>query len=119
MKLLADESVDFPIITRLRHDGHTVVSIAEESPGIRDELVLARAWSEGVVVLTGDKDFGELVFRQRLPHAGVLLYRLSGLNESEKTEAVSQAICSNGPLLLGAFSVLSPDALRIRRLPTP
>lgn len=56
MRLLADESVDFPIIARLRRDGHEVASIADESPGIRDELVLARAWADGVILLTGDKD---------------------------------------------------------------
>ena len=118
MKLLADESVDHPIVARLRADGHEVTSIAEESPGIRDEVVLARAWQEGVVLLTGDKDFGELVYRQRLPHAGVLLLRLEGLDEAGKCEAVAQAIAEHGPELPGAFSVSTSDSIRIRRNPT-
>ena len=78
MKLLADESVDWPIIARLRDDGHDVPAIAEDSPGLPDLGVLARAHAEGVVLITGDKDFGELVYRQKLPHAGVLLLRLAG-----------------------------------------
>lgn len=87
MKFLADESVDHPIIARLREDGHTVDSIAEESPGVRDEEVLARAVGEGMILLTGDKDLGELVYRGRLPHAGVLLFRLAGLTESKNASS--------------------------------
>ncbi len=119
MRLLADESVDFPIIARLRRDGHEVASIADESPGIRDELVLARAWADGVILLTGDKDFGELVYRQRLPHAGVLLFRLSGVDEPDKSEVVALAVAVHGTLLPSAFSVLTPETLRIRRSPAP
>lgn len=70
MKPLADGSVDWPITARLRDDGHDVPSIAEDSPGLADLEVLARAHADGVVLITGDKDFGELVYRQRLPHAG-------------------------------------------------
>lgn len=117
MKLLADESVDGPIVDRLRADGHDVPAIAEDSPGWRDEGVLARALAEGVVLLTADKDFGELVYRRRLPHAGVLLIRLSGLDEAGKCDAVSQAVAENSEALQGAFSVLTVDALRIRREP--
>ena len=118
MRLVADESVDGPIVAKLRDDGHEVVSIAEEAPGSRDEAVLNRAWKAGLVLFTSDKDFGELVYRQRLPHAGVLLLRLNGLDEAEKCEAVARAVANRGPDLVGAFSVLSADALRIRRDPS-
>ena len=117
MKLLADESVDGPIVTRLRDDGHDVPSIAEDSPGLPDLGVLARAHQEGVVLLTGDKDFGELVYRQRLPHAGVLLLRLAGADEDTKCELVSRAVAEHGSDFPGAFSVLSVDDLRIRKPP--
>ena len=118
MKLVADESVDGPIVARLRDDGHEVVSISEESPGARDEAVLKRAWDAGLVLVTADKDFGELVYRQRLPHAGVLLLRLTGLDEAEKCNAVARAVADRGPELPGAFSVLTADTLRIRRDPS-
>jgi len=119
MRLLADESVDGPIVARLRLEGHEVDSIAEVSPGLRDEVVLARAWQAGVVLLSCDKDFGELVYRQRLPHAGVLLLRLEGLDEIGKCDLTAQAITERGPELPGAFSVVTPDIIRIRRTPTP
>ena len=117
MKLLADESVDGPIVTRLRNDGHEVSSIADDSSGMKDVGVLARAHAEGVVLITADKDFGELVYRQRLPHAGVLLLRLAGADEATKCELVSRTITDHGTVLPCAFSVLSVDDLRIRKPP--
>lgn len=65
MNLLADESIDRQIVERLRQDGHYVPFVAEMGPGIADDVVLARANQEGAMLLTVDKDFGELVFRQR------------------------------------------------------
>ncbi len=60
MKFVADENVDLPIIARLRNDGHEVHAVVEMSAGIPDEEVLKQANQQGVVLLTGDKDFGEL-----------------------------------------------------------
>jgi len=118
MRLLADESVDRPVIARLRSDGREVVAIAEESPGVGDDDVLARAYGEGVVLLTVDKDFDELVYRHRRPHAGVLLLRLAGLDEAAKCDLVARAVTERGADLADAFSVLGTDSLRIRREPT-
>ena len=117
MRLLADESVDGPVVARLRGDGHEVAWIAEESPGLADDEVLARAHEQGIVLLSADKDFGELVYRQRRPHAGVLLLRLSGLDEDAKCELVSRVVGEHGADLAGAFSVLAGEVLRIRRDP--
>lgn len=117
MKLLADESVDRPIVLRLRADGHDVAFIAEDSPALSDRGVLARAVQEGVVLVSADKDFGELVYRDRRPHRGVLLLRLSGLDEATKCDLVSRAVGERGGELPEAFSVLTEDSLRIRRPP--
>ena len=118
MRLLADESVDGPLVARLRGDGHAVGWVAEDAPGQGDDAVLARAYGEGVILVTSDKDFGELVYRQQRPHAGVLLLRLSGLDEAAKCDLVSRAVSERGVDLAGAFSVLGSDALRIRRDPS-
>jgi predicted nuclease of predicted toxin-antitoxin system len=118
MKLLADESVDGPVVVRLRGDGHDVAWVAEDAPGQADDAVLARAYGQGVVLITSDKDFGELVYRQRRPHAGVLLLRLSGLDEAAKCELVSRAVGEHGVDMTGAFSVLDGSALRIRKDPS-
>ena len=64
MKLVTDESVDNRIIEGLRLAGHGIVSIAEELAGANDQQVLALAERHGTILLTADKDFGELFYRQ-------------------------------------------------------
>lgn len=63
MNLLADESVDQQIVARLRRDEHAVSYVAEMSPSISDDVVLQQASAAGLLLVTADKDFGELVFR--------------------------------------------------------
>jgi predicted nuclease of predicted toxin-antitoxin system len=118
MKLLADESVDAPIVACLRAAGHEVISIAEETPGIEDSQVLHRALAEQCVLLSADKDFGELVFRHQLPHVGVLLLRFAGLSTQQKCDLTKYAVEKHGETLPEAFSVLTIDALRIRKHPS-
>ena len=115
MKLVADESLDGAIIQRLRRDGHTLISIAEMQPGIEDTDVLVISRNEAAMLLTADKDFGDLVFRQRLLHRGILLVRLEGLSPSQKAELVSGAMTTHGHEMNGSFAVLTRDSLRIRK----
>jgi predicted nuclease of predicted toxin-antitoxin system len=114
MNFFADESVDHPIVERLRADGHDVLAVAEMAPSIPDETVLARANQHGDLLLTADKDFGELVFRQHRVTAGVVLIRLAGLSAGAKAGIVSAAIHDHGTELLHAFTVISPAMVRIR-----
>ena len=115
MKLVADESVDHPIVDRLRADGHEVHCIADSTPGAPDDAVLAYANARDSVLLTSDRDFGELVYRLGRIHAGVLLLRLAGMSMSAKIATVSDAVASYGHELRHAFSVLSKGQLRVRR----
>lgn len=118
MNLLADEGVDRPIVERLRRDGHHVLYIAEMSPGINDDVILTQANTDSALLLTLDKDFGELVFRRRLLHAGVILIRLAGLQRSTKAQIVSEVLRSRNAELLNAFSVITPGNVRIRKRTT-
>ena len=110
MKLLADESVDGPIVARLRSDGHDIKSITEESSGVRDEVVLARARELAAVLLTADKDFGELAFRVGLPAP------FWGRPDADN-KRVLEAINSRTDWV-GHFSVITEDRIRVRSLPT-
>jgi len=114
VKLVADESVEGPTVSALRSAGHSVLFIAETSPGIEDAEVLAIALREQALLLTGDKDFGELVFRNREPHCGVLLIRSPEDGAGENAANTLAAIQQHGPALLNRFSVLVGRALRIR-----
>lgn len=115
MNLLADENVDGQVVERLRRAGHVVEYVAEMASGIPDDDVLARADDLGCVLLTADKDFGELVFRQKRANHGVLLLRLNDLPSADRAALVVNIVERHHAELAGAFSVLTSRTLRIRR----
>jgi len=114
MILVADESVDYGIITRLRHMGVFVVSISEDSSGIKDTEVLNIAIENQCLLITEDKDFGELTYRLKLVHSGILLIRLTDIPRKERIELVTRIIEKYFDKLIGNFSVLNKSGLRIK-----
>jgi len=84
------------------------------NPGIADEAVLELSYRHAIL-LTADKDFGDLVFRQRLLHSGVFLYRLAGLAPEIKAERVATALELHGDEMASNFAVLSERTVRIRK----
>ena len=113
---MADENVDKEIVDRLRADGHNVLYIAEENAGIDDRTVLDRSLQTGaVLLLPADKDFGDLIFRQRLLHAEVLLVRLAGVRPDMKAGLVASTFDQHGEELRSGFAVLSKRSLRFRK----
>ena len=114
MKLVADESVDFGIISQLRQLGIGIISISEDSPGIKDSEVLKIAAENQCLLVTEDKDFGELAYRLKLVHSGILLIRLSDIARKERIAIVVETIETHFEKLLYNFSVLSKSGLRIK-----
>lgn len=115
MNFLADESLDFPIINKLREEGHVVLAIADMSPSISDDEVLDIANAQVMLLITGDKDFGELIFRLKRVARGVILVRLLGISAAMKARIVSDAIQEHGNEMEGCFTVIEPGNIRIRR----
>jgi predicted nuclease of predicted toxin-antitoxin system len=116
MNFVANESVDRQIVDRLRQDGHLIWYVAEMQPGISDDAVLDLANEEAALLLTADKDFGELVFRQRRLVHGVVLIRLAGLSPMGKAEVVASAVSEHVGELPHAFAVIARGVVRICRL---
>jgi predicted nuclease of predicted toxin-antitoxin system len=116
MNFVADESVDRQIVERLRDDGHSVWYVAEMAPSISDDEVLQIANNGSAPLITSDKDFGELVFRQHLVSYGVILIRLSGLSTELKANIVSSTTSNHENEILGNFTVISPSRIRIRKI---
>ncbi|HEX5228518.1 MAG TPA: DUF5615 family PIN-like protein [Bryobacteraceae bacterium] len=114
MNIVADENVDKQIVDRLRRDGHNVTWVAELEPGINDNAVLLRSRNLSAILITADKDFGELVFRQHLHHSGVLLLRLAGLKPDQKAGIVAEVFQSHAEELRDRFSVVSRRSIRLR-----
>jgi len=115
MIFLADENIDLQIVQKIRADGHDVLFVCEMEPGIRDDQVLDLANRKNAILITGDRDFGELVFRQGLSARGIVLIRLSGLSPEQKSQTVSAVVQKHGFELENAFTVISPGAVRIRK----
>jgi predicted nuclease of predicted toxin-antitoxin system len=111
-QVVADESVDFRIVVQLRQIGMTVYAIVEQRPFVSDEKVLAIANENDALLITEDKDFGELVFRLQLPHRGILLIRI--IEPEQKIAAVVGTIAKYHAELLDKFSVINGNRLRIK-----
>jgi predicted nuclease of predicted toxin-antitoxin system len=79
--------------------------------------VLDRAFTGQAILLTGDKDFGELVFGRGLRHFGVMLVRLDGFTAREKATIVAETIPAHEHHLELAFCVVTPKLVRIRHSP--
>jgi predicted nuclease of predicted toxin-antitoxin system len=78
--------------------------------------VLALDVRQSALLITEDKDFGELVFRLQLPHRGIILLRLSGYAPETKAALASNAILTHLTELPNAFSVFDGERLRVRNL---
>lgn len=115
MIILADENVENRVVAMLRDAGYAVRYIAEFASGTEDENVLSEAVDAIELLLTADKDFGELHFHQGLIHQGVLLYRLPKLTTVEKGELILKTLRAYETELAGSFSVLAPGKIRIRK----
>jgi predicted nuclease of predicted toxin-antitoxin system len=93
-----------------------VMRIADYVPRAPDATVLALSARSGALLITNDKDFGELVFRAGLHTSGVLLCRTAQLEVDDEAVLIRDAVDSYRTSLVGAFSVLTARNLRIRRL---
>jgi predicted nuclease of predicted toxin-antitoxin system len=114
MTVVADESVDAGIIIGLRQKGFTVIAISEGYSGIKDEEVLGIAVKNECILITEDKDFGELAYRLKHKHYGIILIRLSDMPRKERIELASEIIVKNIDSLSNHFSVLTKRGLRIK-----
>ena len=116
-RLLADENVPGAVIAALRRQGHDVAWIHEDAPGSPDPEVLERAQREGRVVVTFDKDFGELAFRRGLAAVGVVLFRITLTSPDHAVRAAVAAFASRADWT-GQFAVVEDDRIRLRALPS-
>jgi predicted nuclease of predicted toxin-antitoxin system len=89
--------------------------VPELEAGISDDQVLGMAGADKAVVVTTDKDFGELVFRQGRTHHGVVLLRLHGLTNETRASIAAAGIREHAAELAGAFTVIDKNRIRIRR----
>jgi len=116
MRLPADENVPASVVRMLGNEGHDIRWIRKEAPGIPDIEVLQSAQREERIILTYDKDFGELVVKDnRYPSSGIILFRLSRMDPSQMAGYIRGVIGSRKDWV-GHFSVIEEDRVRMRPL---
>ncbi len=116
MRFLADECTDTQLVEQLRIDGHDVLYVMETMRGERDDIILARAYQEERILLTEDKDFGELVFRLRKPAICVILLRFNPGEEERKLHRLYELLENSPSTFSGTFIVVDVNNTRIRPL---
>jgi predicted nuclease of predicted toxin-antitoxin system len=119
MRVLVNENISRTVIEEMRRRGHDVLSAKESMLADPDEALLERARRESRVLLTQDKDFGELAFRAKLPaECGVVLFRLGGCGPESDSNRILGSIEARQDWA-GHFAVVTDDRIRIRPLPDP
>lgn len=114
MRFLVDESTGKRLAELLRKHGHDVIFVGDVMPNSIDEEVLAAAEKENRVLITDDKDFGELVFRLQRPSKGVVLLRFATTQPEVRIRFLENLLESTK--IEGSFVILKEGVARIRKL---
>ena len=115
MRLLVDESTGPAVARWLRGQGHEVFSVYERARGMSDDDIIRKAYDENWIVITNDKDFGKMVYRERRPHKGVVLLRLDDERAVVKVETVRRLLDNYPERLADNFVVVTERRVRFAR----
>jgi predicted nuclease of predicted toxin-antitoxin system len=115
LRFLVDESTGKRLNDLLIEQGFDSLFVGDVSAGLSDELVLQKADEEERILVTDDKDFGELIFRIRKPSGGVVLFRTETTDPNLRMKILLSTIKSHS--LQRNFLILTEDKIRIRKIP--
>jgi predicted nuclease of predicted toxin-antitoxin system len=113
MRFLVDECTGAGVAAWLREQGHDVFSVYEQARGAEDEALLRQAFAEDRILITNDKDFGERVFRDGMPHKGIVFLRLDDERAANKIAVLRKLLDSHLERLGGHFVVATESVVRI------
>lgn len=115
MIFLANKNFPVVSIRLLRHAGHNGASVIEETPGEKDRNVLKRASEENRVILTFDRDYGELIYRHKvfIP-AGLVYFRFNPSTPEEPAEMLLNIIEKGEVPIIGRFTIVERGRIRQR-----
>jgi predicted nuclease of predicted toxin-antitoxin system len=117
LNFLADESCDFRVVRALRENGHDVLAVCEFAKRIQDSDVIDLSKREDRILITEDKDFGQLVYAHGHGSRGVILLRYPAFARRRLSNDVVRTVEQKKEALLSSFAVLQPGRLRVTRLP--
>jgi len=115
MRFLVDECSGPALAQWLQSHGHDVFSVYDEARGMDDDEIVQKAFAENRILVTNDKDFGEQVYREQLPHKGVILLRLDDERAASKIEVMRQLLENYAGRLADRFVVVTETKVRFAR----
>ncbi len=113
MRFIVDECTGKKVWTWLKESGHDVISIYEDFRGLKDKEVLEIANEENRILITDDKDFGDMIYRDNLAHKGIILLRPIDRRSIVKIEILRRVIDNYSDKLKNNFVVATEKKLRI------
>ncbi|MCK5524889.1 MAG: DUF5615 family PIN-like protein [Thiomargarita sp.] len=117
MRFLANENFPLHSTLLLRDNDQDIIDVADIMPSASDEEVLHYAYQEQRIILTFDSDYGELIYRFKMPSAGVVYFRFLPTTPLEPAEIILQWLSANIPLA-NQFTIARRNKIRQRPLPT-
>ncbi len=115
MRFLIDECTGSKVAEWLRDANYEVFSVFDEARGMTDDDILAKALTENWILITNDKDFGEMVFRERRKHHGVVFMRLDDERATNKIEVLRRLLEGYAEKLPEEFVVVTETKVRFAR----
>ncbi len=115
MRFLVDECTGSKVAEWLRDESHEVFSVFNQARGMTDDEVLTKAFTENWILITNDKDFGEMVFRERRKHHGVVFMRLDDERAANKIEVLRRLLEGYAEKLPEEFVVVTETKVRFAR----
>ena len=112
MRFLVDECTGPAVAGWLQSLGHEVYSVFDLSPGSPDRQILAKAYSENWILITNGRDFGELIFRERRPHHGVIFLRLGDERPASKIKVLQNLLTNHSERLPEHFVTVTEKQIR-------
>ena len=116
LKFLIDVGVGKKVELFLREQGHDIKTVRTIDPQMPDEEIIHLASLEDRMIITMDKDFGELVYHSAMKHHGVLLLRLEDATGFEKQEVVANILAKYSTEIVNCFCVFQNAKLRIKKI---
>ena len=113
MRFLADESCDFAVVRALRETGHDVAAVRDLSRGAPDDVVIELTVRENRILLTEDKDFGQLVYAYAANPPGVIFIRFPGNARRTLVDAIMRLVAMGEEKIKGKFIVVQPGRIRV------
>jgi|SRR3989338_2954944 len=116
LKFIVDESSGSKVAEALGQKGYDTIYCGKFFPGCQDEYILKKAENDGRIIITNDKDFGELMFRLKKPSNGVMFLRLKVDRPDNRIKFILEVVNGLGEKLEKKFVLISESKIRIRQI---